>query len=93
MMNYSNIEFAGGSLGINFAGNLNDTKIKGEINTPQVLADNGYDIFNRKEQARITDSRPKTKIMLTRWVQLNYLYFNIIDWSFKNKFINELHQS
>ena len=31
--------------------------------------------------------------LLTRWVQLNYLYFNIIDWSFKNKFINELHQS
>jgi len=30
---------------------------------------------------------------ITRWVQLNYLYFNIIDWSFKNKFINELHQS
>jgi len=32
-------------------------------------------------------------INITRWVQLNYLYFNIIDWSFKNKFINELHQS
>jgi hypothetical protein len=29
---------------------------------------------------------------LTRWVQLNYLCFNIVYWSFKNKFINELHQ-
>ncbi len=45
---YSNIELSEGSLAINFAGNINDTKIKGQIATPQVLTDNGYDIFNRK---------------------------------------------
>ena len=32
-------------------------------------------------------------IIITRWVQLNYLSFNIINWSIKDKFINELNQS
>lgn len=84
---FSNINFGGGSLGINFAGNFNNTKIVGQIATPQVLAENGYDIFNRKEQARITDSRPKTKIMLgfdynlnDFSVQLNNTYFGEVTW-------------
>ena len=29
-------------------------------------------------------------IKVTRWVQLNYLCFNSIDWSVKKEFINEL---
>ena len=29
-------------------------------------------------------------IKVTRWVQLNYLCFNSIDWSVKNEFINKL---
>ncbi|PCH53316.1 MAG: TonB-dependent receptor [Flavobacteriaceae bacterium] len=84
---YSNIELGEGSLAINFAGNINNTKIKGKINTPQVLADNGYNIFNRKEQARITDSRPKTKLLLGFEYKLNkfsaYLnntYFGEVTW-------------
>ncbi|WP_456424493.1 TonB-dependent receptor [Lutibacter sp.] len=84
---FSNIDFGGGSLGINFAGNFNNTKIVGQIATPQVLAENGYDIFNRKEQARITDSRPKTKIMLgfdyklnDFSAQLNNTYFGEVTW-------------
>ncbi|NOR26941.1 MAG: TonB-dependent receptor plug domain-containing protein [Lutibacter sp.] len=87
MASYSNIELGGGSLAVNFAGNINDTKIKGEIATPQVLADNDYDIFNRKEQARITDSRPKTKLMLgfdyeldKFSAQLNNTYFGEVTW-------------
>ena len=84
---YSNIELGEGSLAINFAGNINDTKIKGQIATPQVLADNGYDIFNRKEQARITDSRPKTKLLLGFDYELNKFsahlnntYFGEVTW-------------
>jgi iron complex outermembrane receptor protein len=84
---YSNIELGEGSLAVNFAGNINDTKIKGQIATPQVLADNGYDIFNRKEQARITDSRPKTKLMLgfdyklnKFSANLNNTYFGEVTW-------------
>lgn len=85
--NYSNIALGSGTLAINLAGNLNDTKINGQINTPQVLAENGYDIFNRKEQARITDSRPKTKILLgfdykinDFSAQLNNTYFGEVTW-------------
>jgi len=84
---YSNIELGEGMLGINLAGNFNETKIKGQIATPKVLADNGYDIFNRKEQARITDSRPKTKILLgfdyeinKFSAQLNNTYFGEVTW-------------
>jgi iron complex outermembrane receptor protein len=84
---YSNIDFAGGTLGINFAGNFNNTKIVGQIDTPEILAANGYNIFNRKEQARITDSRPKTKIMLgfdydanKFSAQLNNTYFGEVTW-------------
>ena len=32
-------------------------------------------------------------LLPTRWVQLNYLSFDIINWSIKDKFINELNQS
>ncbi|MCF6180583.1 TonB-dependent receptor [Lutibacter sp.] len=84
---YSNLELGEGSLAINLAGNFNDTKIVGKIATPQILADNGYDIFNRKEQARITDSRPKTKILLgfdyeinKFSAQLNNTYFGEVTW-------------
>ena len=31
-------------------------------------------------------------INLTRWVQLNYLIFDIIYWSIKDKFIDILNQ-
>ncbi|MFK5958520.1 MAG: TonB-dependent receptor [Lutibacter sp.] len=87
MASYSNIEVGSGTLGIHFAGNFNNIKIVGQIATPQVLADNGYDIFNRKEQARITDSRPKTKIILgfdydldKFSAQLNNTYFGEVTW-------------
>ncbi|MDO9038887.1 MAG: TonB-dependent receptor [Lutibacter sp.] len=93
--NYSNIVLGAGTLAINLAGNLNDTKINGQINTPQVLAENGYDIFNRKEQARITDSRPKTKILLgfdykinDFSVQLNNTYFGEVTWRHTNNGLN-----
>jgi len=93
--NYSNIALGAGTLAINLAGNLNDTKINGQINTPQVLAENGYDIFNRKEQARITDSRPKTKILLgfdykinDFSVQLNNTYFGEVTWRHANNGLN-----
>lgn len=92
---YSNIDLGAGTLAINLAGNLNDTKINGQINTPQVLAENGYEIFNRKEQARITDSRPKTKILLgfdyklnDFSVQLNNTYFGEVTWRHTNNGLN-----
>ncbi|MEE9349515.1 MAG: TonB-dependent receptor [Flavobacteriaceae bacterium] len=62
--NYDNIRFPKGKLGFNFALNWNETMIVDQIKTPQLLADNGYEIFNRKEASRIESSRPKIKGLL-----------------------------
>ena len=39
------------------------------------------------------EEKAQKEIKATRWVQLNYLCFNVVYWSFKNKFIDELYQS
>ncbi len=85
--NYSNIDFASGKLDINFAANFNKTKIDGQIATPQILASNGYDIFNRKEQSRILSARPDSKILLgfdykknKLGVNFNNTYFGSVTW-------------
>lgn len=84
---YNNIPLAGGTLGITLAGNYNETDIDGQIDTPQLLADNGYEIFNRKEQSRITTSRPRTKVLAGldfkagKWnVIVNNTYFGEVTW-------------
>ena len=85
---YNNIRLSNGArLGLNLAGNWNNTKIVGEITTPQILKDNGYSIFNRKEAARIESARPKTKVALganyeanTFSVSLNNTYFGEVTW-------------
>ncbi len=53
-----------GKLSANLAMNFNKNIIDGEVANPQILEDNGYDIFNHREAMRITDSRPKSKINL-----------------------------
>ncbi len=85
--NFKNYDFAGGKLDINFAANYNKTSIDGAIGTPAVLAANGYEIFNRKEQSRILSSRPKTKAILGLdyskdkfRVNLNNTYFGEVTW-------------
>ncbi len=88
VVSYNNIRLSNGArLGFNLAGNWNDTKIVGEITTPQILKDNGYSIFNRKEAARIESARPKTKVALganyeanTFSVSLNNTYFGKVTW-------------
>jgi iron complex outermembrane receptor protein len=85
---YSNIRLKNGArLGFNLAGNWNDTKIVGEITTPQILADNGYSIFNRKEASRIESARPKIKASLGANYEtakygftLNNTYFGEVTW-------------
>ncbi len=73
--NFENIGLGSGILGATLAANFNETEIDGQIETPTLLAQNGYEIFNRKEQSRITSARPKSKILLG-------FDFDIIDWSF-----------
>ncbi len=83
--NYDNIELGSGKLNISLAANWNDTEIVGEIATPKLLADNGYQIFNRKEESRITSARPSLKGTLG----LNYTIgkFNT---SFNNTYFGEV---
>jgi len=46
------------------AANFNKTEIDGAIANPATLEAGGYEIFNRREAGRITDARPKNKILL-----------------------------
>ena len=85
--NYGNIELGKGKLGATLSANFNNIEIEGKIDTPALLEANGYDIFNRKEQARITSSRPKTKMLLgldyelNKWnFALNNTYFGEVTW-------------
>ena len=87
VLNYSNIDLGSGTLNVLLAANYNETKIKGQIDTPQLLEQNGYEIFNRKEQSRITTSRPKSKVALGLdykigdWgFMLNNTYFGEVTW-------------
>ena len=69
VLNYRNIEVGeNGKLHTSFAANFNETTIAA-INTPKVIADAGYNIFDRQEQGLITNSRPKSKMILG----LNYV--------------------
>ncbi|MGB0525319.1 MAG: TonB-dependent receptor [Flammeovirgaceae bacterium] len=61
---YEDIAIGDGKLNVTFSANLNETEIDGKIATPQPIADAGVDIFDRKEQSRITTSRPTSKMLL-----------------------------
>ncbi len=85
--NYNNVALGSGKLNFNFAANFNKTKIVGQIATPAILAANGYDIFNRKEQARLTSARPSSKLLLgvnykaeKLSVNFNNTYFGKVTW-------------
>ena len=87
VLNYKNLEIGSGKLGISLASNIANTKIDGKIATPAILTANGYDIFNRKEQGRILNSRPNTKVLLGANYDLkkatfifNNTYFGEVTW-------------
>ncbi len=87
VVSYGNIDLGKGKLDATLAANFNETKIEGQIGTPALLAANGYDIFNRKEQSRIISARPKSKILfgldynINKWdFILNNTYFGEVTW-------------
>jgi len=93
--NYSNIEVGSGNLNLLLAANYNNTEIVGEIATPQLLAENGYEIFNRKEESRITSARPKLKgtlgldYSINKFsASLNNTYFGEVTWQHFNNGLN-----
>ncbi len=68
--------------------NINETTIENDnISSPGVVGDVGYEIFNRKEQSRITSARPGVKALLGLKykmdkfnVSLNNTYFGEVTW-------------
>jgi len=83
-LNYRNIEVGSRKLNISFASNFNETTIDA-ITTPSALSSGGYDIFNKQEQGLITNSRPKSKMILG----LN-LVNDKWDWSLNNTRFGEV---
>lgn len=63
VINADRIDLGPGKFGAVLSANFNNNTID-EINTPKALKDGGYDIFDRREVALITLSRPKSKIIL-----------------------------
>lgn len=61
------------TLNITFSLNINKTKIQGKITTPDPISDAGVDIFDRKEQSRITTSRPSSKALLGTSLKIDKL--------------------
>ncbi len=89
------VDLGKGKFGASLAFNYNETTIQGKIDTPPILEDNGYDIFNRKEQSRITSSRPQTKAILGLNYEigkfdfvLNNTYFGQVTWQHSNNGLN-----
>ncbi|MEM9991504.1 MAG: TonB-dependent receptor, partial [Bacteroidota bacterium] len=86
--NYNNIELGNtGDLDLVLAFNWNQTEIEGQIEAPATFADAGYDIFNRKEQSRVTSARPNLKFLLGAdfnfgqfSATLNNTYFGEVTW-------------
>ncbi|RZW53930.1 MAG: TonB-dependent receptor [Flavobacteriaceae bacterium] len=63
VLNYRNIDMGSGILHASLAANFNKTEIDA-IKTPDALADNGYDIFERIEKGLITSARPRSKFII-----------------------------
>lgn len=64
VLNIHNIAAGNGTFSASLAANFNNTEIDGAVTNPKALEDGGYEIFNRREAGRITDARPKSKILL-----------------------------
>jgi len=84
-----------GKLRLNFAASFLDHSIEGKINTPDVLAADGIDIFDRKEQSRILTARPTEKVILGAsydfdpvTVGVTGIYFGSVTWQHVNNGLN-----
>ncbi len=87
VLNYEGVQLGSSYVDLVWATNYNKTEIEGTINTPSQLATAGYDIFNRKEQSRVTTARPNLKSTLGATasfgkvnVSLNNTYFGEVTW-------------
>jgi iron complex outermembrane receptor protein len=84
-----------GKLRLNFAASFLDHSIEGTINTPDILEEDGIDIFDRKEQSRILTARPTEKVILGAsynfdplTVGVSGIYFGSVEWHHVNNGLN-----
>jgi iron complex outermembrane receptor protein len=85
VLNYRNlIKGENGTLNASFAANFNKTTFN-EVSTPSAISNAGYDIFDRQEKGLITNSRPRSKMILG----LNYVT-DKWDWSLNNSRFGEV---
>ncbi len=85
VLNYRNlIEGENGTLNASFAANFNKTTLD-EVATPSAISNAGYNIFDRQEKGLITNSRPKSKMILG----LNYAT-DKWDWNLNNTRFGEV---
>jgi len=58
--------------------NFNETTIENDaIESPGAVGEAGYDIFNRKEQSRVTSARPNVKTLLGLTYKMDKLRFSL----------------
>ena len=97
VLNYNNIPLGPtNTLDLIFALNANKTELDGEINAPEVFQNAGIEIFNREEEARVTEARPDLKFSLAANldlgkfnVSLNNTYFGEVTWRHPGDPIND----
>ncbi|MBT8219810.1 MAG: TonB-dependent receptor [Bacteroidia bacterium] len=88
VLNFNDISLGNSNqLDLIFALNANNTDIEGTIQTPDILENAGINIFNRKEQSRVTSARPDLKFTVgSNWTlgdftaSLNNTYFGEVTW-------------
>lgn len=88
ILDYTGIALgSSGSLDMTLSLNSNETKIDGSIVAPGVIGNEGYDIFSRKEQSRVTTARPNFKLLYglnfsfgELGVTINNTYFGEVTW-------------
>ena len=76
VFNLNQVPAGAGYFGGVLAMNFNETEIE-RIKVPGALESGGYDIFDRREQSLITDSRPKSKIILGMSYEIGNLTFGL----------------
>jgi iron complex outermembrane receptor protein len=81
VLNLNKVPAGAGTFGGVLAANFNKTTIE-RIAVPSALESGGYDIFDRREQSLITNSRPKSKIILGLHYEIGKFRFGLDNTSF-----------
>ncbi|MGB0836618.1 MAG: TonB-dependent receptor [Flavobacteriaceae bacterium] len=78
VLNYKNIEWGAGRFNAGLALNLNETTFD-STDTPPIMEQEGYNIFDRQEQGLITNSRPQSKYILNLGYDMRKWNFGLIN--------------